>query len=86
MEGGCQDPWQELYWRELGTNFTFFLYLFLSVLYHYISFYLYLYIHLLQPKQHLPGGLDPDIVHVEEGHKDQGPAGEGEDRELFEAG
>ena len=67
-------------------NFISFLNIFLSVLYHYISFYLYLYIHLLQPKQHLPGGLDPDIVQVEEGHQGHRPAGEGEDRELFEAG
>ena len=52
----------------------------------FISLYLYLYIHLLQPKQHLPGGLDPDVVNVEEGHKDHRPAGEGEDGELFEAG
>ena len=40
----------------------------------------------MQPKQHLPGRLNPDVVHVEEGHKAQGPAGEGEDGELFEAG
>ena len=40
----------------------------------------------MQPKQHLPGRLYPDVVHVEEGHKGQGPAGEGEDGELFESG